>query len=119
MSESDHQAALVKWFKIRWPEYVIHSIPNGTHIRSFKGRQKAKNEGLYKGVSDLFIVVPRGTYHGFYLEMKDEGKKESSLTPEQKSFIQYARWAGYHADWAAGVDEARKKILEYMSLKKH
>jgi hypothetical protein len=118
MSESTHQKAVVDWFRSQYPEYKIHSIPNGTHIKSHKGRQKAKNEGLLKGVSDLFIPVPRGQYHGFYLEMKDTGKTASDVTPEQKGFIEYANWQGYHGDWAAGSWEAIQKIKAYIKLKK-
>jgi hypothetical protein len=118
MSESQQQAAVIDRFLLQYPEYKIHSIPNGTHIKSYQGRIKAKREGLLKGVCDLFIPVPRGQYHGFYLEMKDVGKTASSLTADQKAFIEYATWQGYKADWAAGYEQAWEKIEAYMNLKK-
>lgn len=116
MTESAHQAAVVQYFTAKYPKYKIHAIPNGTHIKSWAGRNKAKKEGLVKGVSDLFIAVPRGKYHGFYLEMKNKGKTQCSVSPDQKAWIEYSQWQGYHSAWAAGSDEAIKLIDDYMQL---
>lgn len=114
MSESAHQKAVVQYFRTKWPNLVIHSIPNGTHIKSHQGRSKAKAEGLLKGVSDLFIAVPKGGKHGLYLEMKNKGKTQCSVSPEQKAFIEYAHWQGYASAWAAGAGQAIKIINDYM-----
>ena len=117
MSESQQQATVVEYFNLKYKEYKIHSIPNGTHIKSHQGRNKAKREGLLSGVSDLFIPVPRGQYHGFYLEMKDIGKKIKDVTPRQKEFIIYARWQGYWSDWFNSADKAIKAIDDYMNMR--
>jgi len=118
MSESQEQATVVQYFNAKWPEYKIFAVPNGTHIRSYAGRAKAKREGLLKGVSDLIIMVAIGSYHGLVIEMKDKGKTKRSLTPEQKAFLEYAHWQGWKAVWCAGADEAIKVIDEYMALEK-
>ena len=116
MSESDEQAVVIKYFNLKWPEYKIFAIPNGTHIKSYAGRAKAKKEGLLKGVLDLMILVPRGGYHGCLIEMKAKGKTQCSVSPEQKAFIEYARWQGFKADWFAGADDAIEFINDYMGL---
>ena len=117
MSESTEQAIVINYFRAKYHKYVIHSIPNGTHVKSWAGRKKLKSEGLLKGVSDLFIPVPKGKYHGFYLEMKNVKKTQCSVSPDQKQFIQYAQKQGYKADWCAGANEAIILINDYMSLK--
>lgn len=116
MSESQQQAAVVQRFRLKWPQYKIFAIPNGTHIKSHAGRKKAKKEGLLKGVSDLMVMVPKGGYHGLWIEMKDIGKTEKDVTTEQKEFIEYASFMGYKALWCIGADQADKAIDEYMGL---
>jgi len=117
MSESNEQKSVIDYFRAKWPKLIIYSIPNGQNIPSHQGRKKAKKEGLLAGVSDLFIAVPRGQYHGCYIEMKAKGKTQCSVSPEQKAFIEYAHWQGYQAGWCAGADEAIKFIDGYMGLK--
>ena len=116
MSESQQQSIVIQWFRLNYSDYIIHSIPNGTHIKSFAGRMKAKAEGLTKGVSDLFVAVPRGGFGGMYIEMKDKGKTEKSMTPEQKAFIHYAQWVGYKAVCCCGADQAINAIEDYINL---
>ncbi len=119
MSESAEQVKVVTWFRIQYPYHVIISIPNGAWLAG-SGRQrfaqagKLKKTGMMPGVSDLFICVPCGKYGGMWLEMKDRGKKKSSLTPAQREWIGLMNSQGYYADWAAGFEEARDKIKEYL-----
>jgi len=121
MAEKDHTKAVVKWFKRRYPKYAgcLIGIPNGTKLHgSTLERQKQasslKSEGMKPGASDLFIAIPAGPYHGLWLEMKDVGKKESSLSDNQKAHLKKMSEVGYKAEWAAGFDEAKKVIEEYL-----
>lgn len=79
-TEHGHQAALFCWAvqnKERFPGIEdMHAIPNGGY------RNKAtagilKAEGVKASVSDVFLPVARGVYHGAYIEMKKPGEKAS------------------------------------------
>lgn len=122
LSESQQQAAVVSWFRSQYPQYkpYLFSIPNGSHLagdklRRIKQVSKLKKEGFKNGVSDLFLSIPSAHYHGLYLEMKDIGKRENSLTEEQAQHLEDMARAGYRATWAAGAEQAIRVIRLYMS----
>lgn len=79
----------------RYAEAVdrTYAIPNGGG-RTKAQAGKLKAEGVRKGVSDLFVSVPRGTWHGCYIEMKSE---TGTPTKEQKQWIADSRRLGYYA----------------------
>jgi len=124
MSEHDQQAAVVKWFKMQYPEYkdCIMAIPNGQMLggrNKFAMMKKLKREGFKNGVSDLFIAVPRQTKHGdkcgLWLEMKDAGKTRCSVSDEQQAHLDLMISMGYEGIWAAGSDIAMAAIKVYMN----
>jgi hypothetical protein len=120
MSESQEQAAVVRWFRLQYPTETIIAIPNGA-VLAGDARQRAiavkrmKAEGMQPGVSDLFIAAPRQGLAGMWLEMKATGKTQCSLSKEQKAFLVWMQAAGYAADWAAGAEQAIDKIKAYMA----
>lgn len=121
MSEKHHTKAVVKWFKLKYPKYkgCIIGIPNGTKLHGKKLERirqanSLKAEGMKPGASDLFISIPMGSYGGLWLEMKDAGKTEKDLKPEQVKHMKEMREVGYKAEWAAGFDQAKKIIEEYL-----
>jgi len=77
---------------------------------------RLKAEGLVPGIPDLVAPIPRGKYHGFYAEMKNEGLSEKNLSPAQKQMIIYLTLKGYYAVCCAGVDKFKKEIDYYMGL---
>lgn len=121
MSEHDQQAALISWFRLQYPQYkdCLFSIPNGTHLAGTPGQRaakmnKLKKEGFKNGVSDLFLAVPKNGMAGLWIEMKDEGKKESSVSENQKAHIGLMILMGYSAIWASGFDIAKAAVETYM-----
>ena len=72
--ESKHQEAVIKWsqqpsIRSKWPELaLLHHVKNETQGGA---RQVAMDKamGVKKGVPDLCLPVPRGTYHGLYIEL--------------------------------------------------
>jgi hypothetical protein len=120
MSEKTEQKALVAWFRYQYPKAKIIAIPNA---QKFLGKAKniysminsMKAEGFEVGVSDLFIAYPVNGFSGMWLEMKDKGKSDKSLSNEQKAFIKEMNSIGYFARWAAGFDIAKNLIECYMS----
>lgn len=101
---------LVQWAatvpELRW----MFAVPNGTRTTpSIAKRMKA--EGVLKGVSDIFLPLPRHGYHGLFIEMKS---MTGSATPEQREFIEAMRDAGYAAFVCHGYDKAKQTIIEYL-----
>lgn len=87
--ESDMQKGCVKWFRTQYKttSYLLFAVPNGSHLAGDKKQQIIQRrilaaEGALKGVSDLILMIPSGTY---YLEAKTETGTQS---PEQKEFEQ-------------------------------
>jgi hypothetical protein len=122
LTESKQQQLLISWWKLQYPGKIIFAIPNGAwlsgdKVTRAKLMRKMKAEGLLKGVSDLFIPIPRGNYCGLFIEMKNIGKPRCSVSEDQMWFIDEMNAAGYLAVWCAGFDKAREVIVEYMKGK--
>ena len=121
MSEHHEQIAVVAWFKIQYPAFAecIIAIPNGAHlagnaVQRARKMHRMKLEGFKPGASDLFIAVPRGTYHGLWIEMKGQGKTFSSVSQNQRDHLSKMSEMNYSAHWCAGADDAIKEIKQYM-----
>jgi hypothetical protein len=73
ISEHDEQSTLIQWAKFtehELPELkLLHAIPNGGW-RHKATAARLKREGLKPGIPDLCLPVPRGQWHGCYIEMK-------------------------------------------------
>ena len=104
LSESKHQSALIKWFRIYYPDKLIFSIPNGG-LRNPKEASKLKLEGLLKGIPDLFIPHLK-----LFIEMKNDNGKVSE---NQKEIIHQLTDMGYQVIVCYSFLEAKNKILEY------
>ena len=71
-----------------------------------------KRRGLRPGVFDLMIAIPRGKYHGMFLEMK---RSKGSVTSEaQVAFCDLMTAAGYHCVIAKGYGEAVMEVEQYL-----
>lgn len=123
MSEHQQQCVVFDWWLLAYPKYYdkMFSIPNGSllagNIQRRAGQmKKLKREGLKPGVSDIFLMVARGGYHGLWIEMKDAKKTYCSVSLPQREHLQAAEEEGYKAVWCAGADSAIKIIDEYMKL---
>jgi len=117
MSESTEQQLTVSWFRLQYSKYRLISIPNGQMVggrNKYALVNKYKKEGMLPGVSDLFLCVPKNGYGGLWIEMKARAKTASSLSPDQRIWLSDMEKAGYKAEWAAGFEQAKKIIEEYL-----
>ena len=117
--EHAEQVALFTWLKAAHPNLLAFAIPNGGH-RLPKVAMELKAEGVLKGVADVFVAQPSGSYHGLFLELKRV--KYGVVSAEQKVFLERASNNGYMAVVAKGFLEAKKIIENYLALglnKKH
>lgn len=112
LTEHEHQVMLIKWFDLQHKEFAgrLFAIPNGGQ-RHVIVAAKLKAEGVRKGVPDLFLPVPRGNYHGLFIELKRIGK---GATTEQAEWLDYLSDQGYKAALCRGFDAAKAVIEEYL-----
>ena len=118
-TESQEQKAVIKWFNLQYPEFKgrLVASANGAHLagntkqRAMK-MNKMKSEGFSSGFPDLHLPIPRGGYHGLFIEMKRE--KGGVLSAEQKDWIYFLNTQGHAANVCRGAFEAIESITRYM-----
>jgi len=113
LSEHNEQCKLFSWTRnhpeLRW----MFAIPNGG-LRDKRNAANLKREGVKAGVSDIFLPVPSGEFHGLFIELK-WGKNKP--TQNQLEFIKYATGQGYKCVIAYSAEEALSAIDEYLEAK--
>ena len=119
MRETRHQINIIKWsqqpsIRSKWPELaLLYHIKNETT----EGKERVAVDrlmGVKKGVPDLCLPVPRGKYHGLYLELKNETGRTSDAQEwwGEKLLEQGYMWEVCHG-WKSAV-----RVLEwYLMLK--
>lgn len=118
MSEHSEQVALMLWVRSgavldAWPELeFLYAVPNGGWRHKNVARM-LKAEGLKRGVPDLCLPVPRGEFHGLYIEMK---YGRNVPTPDQRRWLEFLKGQGYSVDVCYGFDAAKSSILAYLAL---
>lgn len=104
------QVAVFDWRKLQepsWPELgLLHAIPNGAGLKhrvkmKLDGKKvrysaegaRLRREGLTAGMPDVSWPVPRGPYHGLYIEHKTE---KGPVSDEQRKKIAMLEAQGYY-----------------------
>jgi len=119
-SEAQEQADLIEWaescvrLKVHPELKLLHAIPNGGS-RDIREAKNLKRQGVKAGVPDLCLPVPKGNYHGLYIEMKVGRNKPSA---NQKEWLAALSANGYAVAVCYGAAEARRRIEEYLRLEK-
>jgi len=114
-TEDAEQARIFEWAfwaKGTMPELdMLYAVPNGGYrSKATAGRMKAT--GTKAGVPDMCLPVPRGRYHGLYIELKRQ--KGGTVSPAQKMWILKLSEQGYLAKVCHGADEAIDLIKAYL-----
>ena len=93
--EDNEQMILIRWAQFesgRHPELsLLFHVPNGGK-RSKVEAARFKAMGVQAGVPDLFLPVPRGAYHGLFIEMKAPKGRTSNA---QNTWIEKLKSNGY------------------------
>lgn len=121
--ESVIQTQCVKWFDAKYPNlwrflFMIKNDGAKKKVQSKSGSWfspsavRDKSMGLRPGVSDLFLSIPSGGYHGLYIEMKTETGSQSA---EQSAFEKCMLTANYRYEIRRSVSGFEKLITEYLS----
>lgn len=114
-NEELEQVAFIQWATLQqgvYPElrWLFH-IPNGGY-RSKATAARLKAAGVKAGVPDLCLPVPKGTYHGLYIEMK-YGKNKPTTT--QKEWLEHLSGVGYCTAVCYSCEEAIAEIKKYIT----
>lgn len=118
-SEQQEQIALFNWaeqcYKSNiYPELeLLHAIPNGGY-RKPKEAKLLVASGVKSGVPDIFLPVPKGKYHGLYIELK-VGKNKTSKN--QNDWLYKLNRQGYGVKVCYGANQAKKTIEKYLALR--
>ena len=115
-TEEQEQMAVIEWRDLmvnQFPELrlLIH-IGNGG-LRSKPEAVRFKKMGVHPGVSDLFLPVARGGFHGLWVEMKRQ--KGGKLSEPQKQWIDDMNAEHYLAVRADGAEAACDVIYKYLT----
>lgn len=118
-TESVEQQCLFRWAIYqsgKYPELsLMYHVPNeGKRTRATGGRMRA--EGLKAGVPDICLPVPRGAFHGLYIEMKRQ--KGNTTTDNQDFWLDELSKQGYKAEVCRGWEAAAVVIEKYLRLER-
>ncbi len=125
--ERDAHARLVGWLRdvapLLWPHDCIdgegfpHIVSHSAGRRRGKGIGWAKQQGLRKGIPDIHIPIPRGNFHGLWIELKREDEKEAEVSEAQKAWLAFLNLHGHCARVCYGCDSAMETVKRYMNGK--
>ena len=117
MSEGKIQADCYRWCYNERPETrkLLFHVPNENDRADSNAIQGAirKRLGLVAGVADLILLMPRGSYHGLCIEMKDA---HGTQKPAQKEWQVIVENQGYLYRVIRSLEEFKELINWYLSL---
>jgi hypothetical protein len=117
-SEHEEQCAVVQWAQLnvsRLPGLdLLYAIPNGGK-RDMAVAVALKAEGVKSGVPDLCLPVPRGGWHGLYVEMK-KADHSNGPSPAQAAWVERLQVEGYFCVVAYGAGHAINAITQYLEM---
>ncbi len=109
--EENLQIACVRWFRMQYPNIIIHHSPNGGK-RHVLTAIKFKAMGTLAGFPDLFIAYPSKGYHGLFVEMKNG--KEGVVSRDQKAVLANLAAYGYKTMICRSYTEFIKYATAYI-----
>lgn len=106
--ESVEQECLMRWVQFvagKYPELeLLYHIPNGG-TRNKREAEHLRRQGVKAGVPDLCLPVPRGEFHGLYIELK---AKDNTPTKKQKRMACQFGQAGVQDRCVLGLGDGRR-----------
>lgn len=116
--EHAEQVSLMQWWSLQCrrfgvPEQLLFAIPNGGQ-RNIITAKRMKDEGVRAGIPDLFLAVPRGKFHGLFVEMKKP--QGGVVSDSQKACMQRLSENGYCVTVCHGFMDAQEAVKAYLAL---
>lgn len=112
-TEAEEGRALCQYIQLKHPrvwDHLLH-IPNGMRSNP-RSVSYLKAQGLKPGIPDYFLALPRGRYHGLWLELK-AGKGKPSA--DQKEWLGRLAKQDYACVVAWGWEAAAQCIEHYLA----
>ena len=109
--EKYEQRAAVQWLKLN--KILFYPVANGRKA-SVVERMELKRLGVLAGVPDLVIPLPRGTFHGFYAELKR--RQGGKVSESQQFWLDALTAEGYYCCVPKGCDEFIEHVTKYLKL---
>lgn len=125
--EAAEQAALFEWARAQAHVLpgirLMFAIPNGAYLQGGTAQRaaqwaKLRKQGARPGVHDVMLPVPRGEYHGLWLEMKAPRPHHAEVSAEQQAWLVDMLAQGYQAHVCYGWIDAVAKINLYYGREK-
>lgn len=122
-TESQEHSELCKWLKKEYPNVMFNTDMSGIRLSVGMAR-KAKSLRSHNGFPDLFIIEPKGSYHGLFIELKRTGEKilmKDGKTPisdhvaEQFAVKLELKKRGFKTEFAIGLEHAKSIINNYLN----
>lgn len=110
--ESDLQISCVESYRLIYPRLKMRlfSIPNGGWRNAISAKIMLA-EGCMPGVSDLFLAIPKGKFHGMWIEMKITTGR---LSDYQIQFIKEMQ-LDYYCVVCRSEEEFLREVKEYLA----
>ena len=116
LSEYEHQVQVFEWAKmmsVQRPELkLLNASLNGVRL-TIGQAMKAKRAGMKKGYPDIFLPVPRGIFHGLFIELKKAGGKKPD--PEQEKWLKALAEQSFECFCCKGSKAAISTIESYLN----
>nr|DAG64344.1 MAG TPA: Nuclease [Caudoviricetes sp.] len=107
--ESKIQQAVVLWFRLQYPKYIIAAVPNGG-FRNAREAAIMQREGVLAGFADLVVIAQRNV---LFLEMKTTKGKQSD---KQKEFQNKVSKLGFEYIVCRSFEQARLAIERWLKV---
>ena len=115
--EGQEQEQLFSWLRVQHPEaYRLTFHPPNGGKRNIQTANKLKRQGVKAGVPDIFVMMPKGDYHGLMIEFKASPPCKTAVSANQKEWIGRLQDQGYLATVCRGIEAAQNEINNYMNL---
>jgi hypothetical protein len=116
--EKADMKAVWNWTQLNLKNYpdlkmLFHIANEGTGTTTAKQGAELNRMGRVKGVPDWCLPVPRGRFHGLFIEQKAERGRP---TKEQKQWEELLNMQGYKAVTCVGWEKTIQTLVQYLNL---
>lgn len=116
-NEGKIQSACYLYFWENYPQYrgLYFAVPNENNRADSNAITGAirRSMGVYHGVSDTLMLIPRGPFHGLCIEYKDEHGKQSV---HQVAWQKLVEEQGYMYRVCRSLEQFKAILAEYLAL---
>lgn len=115
MPEGRIQAECYQYFWNNYPQYrgLYFAVPNENNRANSNAITGAirRSMGVYHGVSDTLMLIPRNGFHGLCVEYKDENGRQSEY---QIAWQKLVESQGYCYRLCRSIEQFKQIIAEYL-----